>query len=250
MGQYDVMQVCLNGHRITENYNRFPEFRKNHCTQCGASTITACQNCGKAIKGDYHIEGVIDLISGLTLVPDICENCGKDFPWRTKKKQIQENFKKVDKDDILLLDTICDRFHLVAKQIRQRYANRETLDIKDEYDTQDLLHSLLKIYFDDIRKEEWNPSYAGGSSRSDFLLKNERIVIEIKKTRSGLKSKELGEQLIIDIAKYKGHPDCKTLYCFVYDPEGYVDNPRGIENDLQVKSGEFVVLVKIIPKGH
>ena len=63
-----------------------------------------------------------------------------------------------------------------------------------------------------------------------------------------LKSKHLGEQLIIDIAKYKSHPDCKTLYCFVYDPEGYINNPRGIENDLNDDSKEMKVKVKIIPK--
>lgn len=109
---------------------------------------------------------------------------------------------------------------------------------------------MLKIYFDDVRTEEWNPSYAGGSTRSDFLLKEEKIVIEVKKTRSGLKSKQLGEQLIIDIAKYKSHPDCKVLYCFVYDPEGYISNPKGIENDLNSDSKDMKVKVKIIPKGH
>ncbi len=112
------------------------------------------------------------------------------------------------------------------------------------------MHSLLRLYYDDIRAEEWNPSYAGGSTRSDFLLKNEKIVLEIKKTRSTLKTKQLGEQLIIDIAKYKTHPDCKLLYCFVYDPEGYITNPRGLENDLNDDSKEMKVKVKIIPKGH
>ncbi|MGE5357047.1 MAG: hypothetical protein ACM3PT_12500 [Deltaproteobacteria bacterium] len=159
--------------------------------------------------------------------------------------------KSTNKDDVFLLETIMDKFHLVVKQIRQRYDNRETLDVNDEYDVQDLLHSLLKIYYDDIRTEEWNPSYAGGSSRSDFLLKNEKIVIEVKKTRKNLQAKQLGEQLIIDIAKYKTHPDCKLLFCFVYDPEGYINNPAGIENDLyEDKKDQMKVKVKIVPKGH
>ena len=42
--------------------------------------------------------------------------------------------------------------------------------MEDEYDVQDLFHALLTIYFEDIRKEEWSPSYAGGASRMDFLL--------------------------------------------------------------------------------
>lgn len=148
------------------------------------------------------------------------------------------------------MDSIIEKFHLVAKQLRQRHDDRPTLDIVDEYDTQDLLHALLRIYYEDIRTEEWNPSYAGSSTRSDFLLKDQKIVIEVKKTRATLKAKQLGEQLIIDIAKYKTHPDCKVLYCFVYDPKGYISNPKGIENDLNKTTDSLKVVVRIIPKGH
>ena len=75
---------------------------------------------------------------------------------------------------------ICDRFHLIVRQLRDRYAGRNTLEMEDEYDVQDLLHALLHLYFDDIRAEEWTPSYAAGNSRIDFLLKNERIIVETK----------------------------------------------------------------------
>lgn len=250
MGYYDAYLVCENGHGINESYHQNPEFNQKFCTICSAATLVACSNCGKEIEGSYHVENVISFGGGPKSVPDICKHCGHDFPWRSKKKQIKENVGKNDKDDIFLLNTITDKFHLVAKQLRQRYDDRTSLDIKDEYDTQDLLHALLRIYYDDIRTEEWNPSYAGGSTRSDFLLKEEKIVIEVKKTRSSLKTKQLGEQLIIDIAKYKPHPDCKVLYCFVYDPEGYIANPRGIENDLNSDSNDMKVIVKIVPKGH
>ncbi len=137
-------------------------------------------------------------------------------------------------------DLIFNNFHKIVKNLRNRYNNRNTLDVEDEYDVQDLLFSILQIFFKDIRKEEWTPSYAGNSSRVDFLLKQEKIVIEVKKTRKTLKDKELGEQLIIDIAKYKAHPDCKTLICFVYDPEGRILNPEGIIKDLENDNKEFV----------
>ena len=134
------------------------------------------------------------------------------------------------------IELIIHRFHIVARQLRHRHDNRTTLDIADEFDVQDLLHTMLKIYFDDIRPEEWTPSYAGSSSRVDFLLKNENIVIEAKKTRKGLGVKELGEQLIIDISKYQEHPNCKILICFIYDPEGIVGNPKGLITDLEKQS--------------
>ena len=69
---------------------------------------------------------------------------------------------------------------MVARQLVRRHQDRSTLLIEDEYDVQDLLHSLLSIFFDDIRPEEWTPSYAGKSSRVDFFLKPHGIVIELK----------------------------------------------------------------------
>nr|WP_294862491.1 hypothetical protein [uncultured Fluviicola sp.] len=153
--------------------------------------------------------------------------------------------------EIEKIENLLRTFHNVCKQILQRRKEngipRPTLTINDEYDVQDLLHGLLKIYFSDIRPEEWTPSYAGSSKRSDFLLKKEKIIIEVKKTRTTLKDKEVGEQLIIDIANYKKHPDCKTLICFVYDPDKLITNPKGIENDLKEISSDFKVLVFILP---
>lgn len=106
----------------------------------------------------------------------------------------------------------------------------------------------IKIHFEDVRPEEYTPSYAGSSTRVDFLLKNEKIIIELKKTRKNLKQKEVGEQLIVDIAHYQTHPDCETLVCFVYDPEGRIANPIGVENDLERCTNSISVKVIISPK--
>lgn len=139
---------------------------------------------------------------------------------------------------------MCERFHLVARQLRDRHDGRETIDIEDEYDVQDLFNSLLRLYFDDIRPEEYTPSYAGKNSRVDFLIKQERIFIEIKKTRKGLTDKEVGEQLLIDIARYADHPDCEQLVCFVYDPDGRMNNAAGLINDIELKNDWVKVIIK------
>jgi hypothetical protein len=143
---------------------------------------------------------------------------------------------------------ILERFHSVQRQLRSRHDNRPTIEITDEYDVQNLLHALLKLVTDDIRPEEWTPSYAGSCSRMDFLLKDEQTVIETKMTRKGLGPKEVGDQLIIDITKYKTHPDCKKLICFVYDPTGLIANPAGMENDLSKDSDDLAVTVLVRPK--
>ena len=151
-------------------------------------------------------------------------------------------------EPLIFLKRLFSRFHLVARQLRERYDERQTLDINDEYDVQDLTYTLLRINFDNIRKEEWTPSYACGSSRMDFLLKNEGIVIETKKTRTGLTPIELANQLIVDIERYQKHPDCKMLLCFVYDPEGRIANPEGLE-ELGKPHGNIDVTVLVAPKG-
>lgn len=159
---------------------------------------------------------------------------------------IQPSQIEIDYDSILA--QIFNRFNIATNQLKRRHGNRETIKISDEYDVQDLLHALLKLHFDDVRAEEYVPTYAGGASRIDFLLKEEKIAIEVKMTRETLKDKEIGEELLIDIDRYKEHPDCKMLYCFVYDPGYIIHNPTGMERDLNKKSTpELQVKVFIRP---
>jgi len=147
------------------------------------------------------------------------------------------------------LKKILNCFDKIARQLRDRHDDRNTLEIKDEYDVQDLLHALLRLEFGDIRKEDWTPSYAGSSSRMDFLLKQEQIVLEVKKTSKRLKEKEIGDQLTIDIVHYQKHQNCKTLVCFVYDSERYIRNPKGLENDLIAQStANMLVVVVVTPE--
>lgn len=146
------------------------------------------------------------------------------------------------------IDRICRRFHLVAKQLGQRRAGRQPFKIDDEYDVQDLLHSLLELYFDDIRPEEGAPSYAGAASRMDFLLPEIETVVETKMKRGSLSKKKLREELIVDKEQYRKHPQCRFLICMVYDPSGEISNPRGFEDDLTEGIDELTTRVLIVPK--
>lgn len=147
-----------------------------------------------------------------------------------------------------LIEEILEKFHAVLREIGHRHGNRPSFEINDEYDVQDFLRGLLRLHFDDVRDEEWTPSYAGGSARMDLLLKNEQIVIEVKMVRKGISEKKIREQLIIDKAYYKEHKDCKKLYCFIYDPEGRIKNPKGFERDLSDKVHGFETKVLIVPR--
>lgn len=204
----------------------------------------------QGIKVPPHINYESQILSEVSKIESI-----EDFIKKTKqlirKIELKSKLSSVrpQEDALIKLMNLLSKFPSVTRQLRSRHNRRKTLEIEDEYDVQDLLHALLKIHFDDIREEEWTPSYAGGSSRMDFLLKNEQIVIEIKKTRNNLGDKEVGEQLIIDIARYSKHPECKVLVCFVYDPEARIGNPIGLENDLnEMSTDNLIIITRIEPK--
>lgn len=189
-------------------------------------------------KTSFHNYGLDRLLSAISL------KLG-ELSWLESKDSKEKKEEQPKPSQILI--TILKNIDKSARQIKRRYNNRTTIEIKDEYDVQDLLHSILRAFFDDVRPEEYIPSYAGSSSRVDFLLKKEKIVIEVKFASQKLKEKEIGNQLIIDIKKYQTHPDCEQLYCLVYDPNSEIHNPMGLENDLSGKHNKIEVKVLVVP---
>ena len=244
----DKMQVCLNGHRINDGFLGNSKYNKDYCDDCGEETITDCPNrgCGKPIPGRVYRSAI-----SVSRVPKFCQHCGEKFPWTRKAEAMRlkakaKRLKEEAEKPIEALQRIFSKFHLIVRRLRQRYNGRNTLNVSDEYDVQDLLSALLILHFDDIRLEEPTPSFAGKSSRIDFLLKKEGIGVEVKMTRQGLADKEVRDQLIIDIESYKEHPDCNTLICFIYDPEGWIANPTALIEDLQGQSRDDLEIIVVI----
>ena len=119
-----------------------------------------------------------------------------------------------------------------------RGQNKKPLIINDEYDVQYLLYGILRLYFDDIRKEDYVRQYAGSRSKIDIVLKEESIAIETKFVSKILRDKEIGDQLLIDIGRYQSRSDIHTLICFIYDPNTFLENPKGLMTDLSELSSE------------
>ena len=155
---------------------------------------------------------------------------------------------QAESDPVECVKTLCCRFHSVARQLRLRGEYRATLSVEDEFDAQDLLHALLRIQFDNIDTDEWTPSYSNGALRTTLLLNDGRLALIVKKTRPGLNTKELTDQLRIDAERYRAHGRCTTLLCFMYDPDGRIGNPRGLEASLTSVNDSFVIDVLVAPK--
>ena len=153
-----------------------------------------------------------------------------------------------ERDALELVEHICRRFPRYVWQLSERHAGRSALVIDDEYDVQDHLHALLRLHFDDVREEEWAPSYGGSRTRMDFLLKRERMVVETKMTRDRLDQAKVVDELVIDKAHYRQHPDCKTLVCFVYDPDHRLANPDALESDVSGNENGLTTRVIVAPQ--
>ncbi len=163
-GNYDIQQVCENGHQITDCYNISPEKQKGFCQKCGAATITACPSCGEGIQG-AQIKVSQSLIGARTGrqtmiptthadVPSYCHNCGKPYPWTEKKivtaiqifaesgnlnddekKTIEEDINNIAKDipqaelSAIRIKRIWGKYGTVAYNILMEFASKTAAEI-------------------------------------------------------------------------------------------------------------------------
>lgn len=132
-----------------------------------------------------------------------------------------------------LLEIIIRGLRRAMHPLNHRRKGAQPLSFGNEYDVQDLLHALLRPWISDIRPEEFTPSYAGSSTRMDFLLPMHKLVIETKIVRDRAHAKRVGDELIVDIEHYREHPSCSALWCVVYDPDHLITNAEGLRTDLQ-----------------
>jgi hypothetical protein len=113
-----------------------------------------------------------------------------------------------------------------------RRKGKNSLPILHEYDVQDFVHQALRLLYADTRAEDPMPSYAGRSSRTDFFVKAESTVIEVKVTKPGRGERDIRDEIIIDQRTYQMHPGAQRLIAVVYDLAGTFTNPAGFEDDL------------------
>lgn len=149
-----------------------------------------------------------------------------------------------------LLEIVVRGLRRAMHPLTHRRKGFQPLSFGSEYDVQNLLHALLRPWISDIRPEEFTPSYAGSSTRMDFLLPTYALVFETKIVRDRAHAKRIGDELIIDIEHYRRHPECQGLWCVIYDPDHLITNAEGLRADLEgsrsSKDGQVVVKVFVL----
>jgi REase_DpnII-MboI/Uncharacterized protein conserved in bacteria (DUF2321) len=226
----DVMQVCRNGHVITDLLRTYPERGLTHCDRCGAATVECCLTCGRELPGAVYVPGLLPV--GGRQPPWYCATCGAPFPWADRPSPAAPG-------TLALLEPLLRRLPRVVRQLRVRQGDRPPFRVEDERDLEDLLRALLPLHFDDIRPEGRTPRYAPGT-RTDFLLAAEGTAVTAKYARPGVREPQLAEQLRED-ADYWRQRACRTLAGFVYDPEGLLRQPAVLETAWSVREEDFEV---------
>ncbi|WP_092180209.1 hypothetical protein [Pseudomonas sp. NFACC32-1] len=146
-----------------------------------------------------------------------------------------------------IIERMLLRFHRFAKDLEHRPRGRKGVQLDDEYDVQFLVNALLRLQFDNVKPEEPSPSMAAGGTRADFLLPEHGLFIELKMTRDGMTARSLADELILDIARYRAHPECHAIIFFVYDPRGLVKNTVALQTELSEIAGELPVSLIVSP---
>lgn len=206
----DVMQVCRNGHIITDRLHSCPERARTHCDRCGAVTLERCPTCGHDLPGAFVVPGLHPL--GVGPPPRYCATCGVAFSW-TKQTQPPK------REAVRVLEDLLRRLPLAIRQLRVRHTDRPPFRVEDERDLEDLLRAILPLRFDDVRPESRTPRYAD-LTRTDFLLASEGVALTVKCVQPSL-----GEQLREDAAYHRREGKVRVLVAYVHDPQATLREP-------------------------
>lgn len=158
-------------------------------------------------------------------------------------RDIPQIYREIE-DSYVVLREMLKNFHKFVVTSKRRYSNREyeANQYMDEYDVQDGIESLLRLIFKDVRREDYVPSRAGGNSRSDFNIIDVKTVLEVKYVTSNMSDRRLGEEMVIDIERYKGNTSYEKVLFFVYDPDTNIKNSQGLR-DIELSNSNVEVII-------
>lgn len=131
---------------------------------------------------------------------------------------LQIKFVNKNADEVVR-DVLNNFSNAIQKIISGRRLNHPEFKIEDEYDVQDISYVILKSIFPNLREEDPIPKVGGKSTKIDLILREEKILIEVKM----IKKKDSNETHFIEQLKvdFESYHECKwlrKLFCFVYDP--------------------------------
>jgi hypothetical protein len=205
--------------------------------------------CGKIVKKDSQIEEIkvtwteeplrvwADRHNAEQRASKICDMATNRHMlpiWRGKDFTFELLFagkKEPPPDaDVALVERLCRRLPNAARILANRQRrNKAPYVVEDEYDVQDLLHSILRAYLKYSVQEDPLPKVAGTkSSRADVSIEELGILIEVKFVRGPDDQKAIFDDFSQDLVLYTAWKPLKTLFYLIYNA-GDLRDPEAIE---------------------
>ena len=142
-----------------------------------------------------------------------------------------------------MLEPALRRLPRVVAAFRSRHGDRPAFSVRDEFDLEDLVRSILPLFVDDIRPESRTPRYAS-ATRTDLLLPAQSVAIVVKLAAS-IKVMPLADQWSEDLAYYEGR-GFATILGIVADPGTILPYPDVLEHAWARSEGPTRLTVLIL----
>jgi len=132
--------------------------------------------------------------------------------------------------DLALVECLCSRIRCAANILCNRTRKgKQSYVINDEYDVQDLLHSVLRAYLKYSVQEDPMSKVAGTrSGRADISIQDLGILIEVKYVRSPNDQKSIFDDFSRDLMLYASWIPLKTLLYVIYN-SGDLSDPEALQ---------------------
>ena len=147
--------------------------------------------------------------------------------------EINHKIKLIDIEKRIILDNIFDLIFNNLKESIIEFEKRTEYKITSEIKLQNLIYSIIRSLFSSTEFEDPTEKLCGKSNRLDFVLKDHRIIIEVKYVRDKDHGKKISEELSIDYPRYKTSPYGNKIINYIYDPHNHIINPDLFQKQLK-----------------
>ncbi len=104
---YRAATVCRRGH-VEDSFLDKRPVRRGNCPTCGARILDACLVCGRRVRGELDVPGVVSFGSGYR-PPSFCDACGAAAPWATRNDRLYELENVLDRLEVDEVDELAVR---------------------------------------------------------------------------------------------------------------------------------------------
>ncbi len=121
--------------------------------------------------------------------------------------------------DVSLILQLCQRLPHAARIISNRNRKgKASYNISDEYDVQDLLHTIIRCYLKySVQEEPIGIVAAASSSRADIVIEDLGTIIELKYVHGPSDQKRLVDEYAKDLIQYAQWPHLKSFIYVIYN---------------------------------